>query len=87
MLSSGFRLEIPIGSFSIKLKQDGDISNPEVIKASDVSHAGVELTPSKKLTQQSNLANRHKGFRKRLTQVNNAQMHDEQAMEVAFYPE
>lgn len=84
MLSSGFRLETPIGSFSIKLKLNGDVSDPELVKASDVSYAGVDFTPSKKLVQQSDPANRHKGFRKRLTQVGNAQMYDEKAMEAAL---
>lgn len=84
MLSSGFRLETPIGSFSIKLKLDSDISDPNVVKASDVSYDSVEFIPSKKLIQQANPANRHKGFRKLLTQVGNAQMYDEQAMEAAL---
>lgn len=84
MLSSGFRLKTPIGSFSLKLKLNGNFSDPNVVKASDVSYDGVEFIPSKKLLQQCNPAERKKGFRKRLTQVGNAQMYDEQAMEAAL---
>lgn len=84
MLSSGFRLETPIGSFDIKLKLNGDVTDPEVVKASDVSYAGVDFIPSKRLTEQANPVQRHKGFRKLLTQVGNAQIYDEQAMESAL---
>ena len=84
MLSSGFRVETPIGSFCIKLKLNGDFSDPDAVKASDVEYAGVEFIPSKRLIKQANPAVHHKGFCKRNTQVGNAQMYNEQAMDVAL---
>lgn len=84
MLSSGFRIETPIGSFCIKLKLNGDFSDPDAVKSGDVDYAGVEFIPSKRLIHQADPATNHKGFRKRNTQVGNAQMHNEQAMDVAL---
>lgn len=84
MLSSGLRLETPIGSFAIKLKLDGDFTNPERVQATDVSYAGLEFIPSKRFQQEADPHKQHRGFRKRTTQVGNAQMYDPQAMDAAL---
>ena len=84
MLASGFRLTTPIGSFAIKLKLDGEYTDPLKVTAHSVSYAGLEFTPSKQFLQEADCAKQGRGFKKRNSQVGNAQMYDPQVMEQAL---
>ena len=81
-LADGYRIETPIGSFAQRLKLVGDHTEPDKVTARDVFFAGVEFIPSKRFVHE--VERRHKGFRKAIRPVGNAQMYDEQAMEKAL---
>ena len=52
LMSDGSRVETPFGSFAPKLKLDGDHSDPDKVKHSDVSLGGIEFIPSKRFEQE-----------------------------------
>ena len=81
-LAEGYRVETPIGSFSMKLKLVGEHTDPEKVTGRDIMYGGIEFTPSKELVK---LAGRNKeGYRKLSGVVGNSQMYDPQAMEEAL---
>lgn len=43
----GGRVVTPLGSFQVKLKLDGDYSDPKKVTGKNVQFAGIEFTPSK----------------------------------------
>lgn len=63
IMEDGSRIETPLGSFGPKLKLDGDYSDPDKIKGSNVSFAGIEFIPSKRF-QQEVKKQIDRGFRK-----------------------
>ena len=48
LLSRGYRVETPFGSFALKLRLKGSFTNPDKVKGTDVEVAGIEFTPNKK---------------------------------------
>ena len=52
LMSDGSRVETPFGSFAPKLKLNGDHSDPDKVKHSDVSLGGIEFIPSKRFEQE-----------------------------------
>lgn len=47
MLSRGYRVVTPIGSFAPKLRMKGDFTDPDAVKGSDVEFAGIDFRPSR----------------------------------------
>ena len=46
-MKMGERIVTPLGSFQVKLKLDGDYSNPKKVTGKNVQYAGIEFSPSK----------------------------------------
>ena len=46
-MKKGERIDTPIGSFAVKLRLDGDYSDPKKVKTKNVQYAGIEFIPSK----------------------------------------
>ena len=46
-MKMGERIVTPMGSFQVKLKLDGDYSDPKKVTGKNVQFAGIEFTPSK----------------------------------------
>ncbi len=81
-LAEGYRVETPLGTFSAKIKLDGEYTDPAKVKGKNVKFAGIELTPSKQFIKTVRI--KQKGFYKKNTPVGNAQMHDEAYMAEAL---
>ena len=45
-MKMGERIVTPLGSFQVKLKLDGDYSNPKKVTGKNVQFAGIEFSPS-----------------------------------------
>ena len=45
-MKMGERIVTPMGSFQIKLKLDGDYSDPKKVSGKNVQYAGIEFSPS-----------------------------------------
>ncbi|MBR1502612.1 MAG: hypothetical protein IJ618_01855 [Prevotella sp.] len=81
-LAEGYRVETPLGTFSAKIKLDGEFTDPAKVKGKDVKFVGIELTPSKRFVKA--VSRKQRGFYKRDSAVGNAQMHNEAAMAEAL---
>lgn len=81
-LADGYRVETPLGTFSPKIRLEGDFTDPTKVQGKDVRFAGIELLPSKQFVKA--VSRRQKGFRKKITEVGNAHMHDEALMAEAL---
>lgn len=46
-MKMGERIVTPMGSFQVKLKLDGDYSDPKKVTGKNIQYAGIEFTPSK----------------------------------------
>ena len=82
LLSRGYRLETPIGSFAPKLRLMGEFTDPQQVKYNDVEYAGVDFRPSKDFVKAC--SRNPFRFKKKETSVGNSQMHDTEAMEEAL---
>ena len=51
MMQYGDRIETPFGTFIVKLKLDGDYTDPKKVKNQKVSLAGIEFIPSKRFVE------------------------------------
>ena len=51
MMQYGDRIETPFGTFIVKLKLDGDYTDPKKVKNKSVSLAGIEFIPSKRFVE------------------------------------
>lgn len=47
LLSRGYRVMTPFGSFALKLKMKEDFTDPDKVKGTDVEVDGIEFTPNK----------------------------------------
>ena len=81
-LSKGYRIETPIGSFSMKLKLLGEHTDPKMVTGRDIKYGGVEFIPSKEFFKKA--GSNREGYRKKAGQVGNSQMYDPKAMEEAL---
>lgn len=81
-LAEGYRVETPLGIFSPKIKLEGDFTDPSKVQGKDVKFAGIEITPSKRFVKTVRI--HQKGFRRKVNQVGNAQMHDDAFMAEAL---
>lgn len=81
-MAAGYRIETPLGTFSPKLKLDGEFTDPSTVKGTDVQYAGIDVTPSKAFIK----AVRYHldGFRRKANVVGNAQIKNENFMEDAL---
>ena len=52
LMQDGSRIETPLGSFGLKLKLDGDYTDPDKVKGRNVSFSGIEFTPSKRFLKE-----------------------------------
>lgn len=81
-LAEGYRIETLLGTFSSKIKLEGDFTDPSKVQASNIKFTGIEITPSKRFVKS---VRRHlDGFRRKANPVGNAQMHDEAFMAEAL---
>ena len=78
LLSRGYRVETPIGSFSPKLKLKGKFTDPEKVTGRDVEFAGIEFHPNKEFMSIAG-SNPHR-FEKKKQMVGNEAVKDEDAM-------
>ena len=81
-LAEGYRVETPLGTFSAKIKLEGEFTDPSKVKGKNVKFVGLELTPSKRFVKA--VKYKQKGFYKKGSSVGNAQMHDEAFMAEAL---
>lgn len=81
-LAEGYRVETPLGTFSPKIKLEGDFTDPSKVQGKDVKFAGIDITPSKRFVKEVRI--RQKGFHRKANQVGNAQMHDDAFMAEAL---
>lgn len=81
-LAEGYRVTTPLGTFSPKIKLDGDFTDPSKVQATDVKFTGIEITPSKRFVK--SVRYHLDGFRRKANVVGNAQMHDETFMAEAL---
>jgi len=81
-LAEGYRVETPLGTFSPKIRLEGEFTDPSKVKGKNVKFAGLELTPSKRFVRA--VRYKQKGFYKKGSSVGNAQMHDEAFMAEAL---
>lgn len=81
-LAEGYRVETPLGTFSPKIKLEGDFTDPSKVQAADVQYAGIEMTPSKRFVK--SVHSHLDGFRRKTNVVGNAQMHDDAFMAEAL---
>lgn len=81
-LAEGYRVETPIGTFSPKIKLEGDFTNPSKVQGKNVKYVGIEIAPSKRFVKEVSF--HQKGFRRKVNQVGNAQMSDEVFMAEAL---
>ena len=81
-LAEGYRVETPLGTFSPKIKLEGDFTDPSKVQGKDVKFAGIDITPSKRFVKEVRI--HQKGFRRKANQVGNAQMHDDAFMAEAL---
>lgn len=64
LLSRGYRVETPIGSFAPKLTTKGDFTSADDVKPGDVEFGGIEFRPSKQFLKVA-AANHHRPQRQR----------------------
>lgn len=50
-MKDGGRVETPFGTFIVKLRLDGDYTDPKKIKSKNVRFAGIEFIPSKEFKE------------------------------------
>ena len=50
-MKDGGRVETPFGTFIVKLRLDGDYTDPKKVKNQSVSLAGIEFIPSKRFVE------------------------------------
>lgn len=81
-LAEGFRVETPLGTFSPKIKLEGEFTDPAKVQGKDVKYAGIDIAPSKRFVKV--VGGKQRGFRKKETAVGNAQMGDEVFMAEAL---
>ena len=81
-LAEGYRVETPLGTFSPKIKLEGDFTEPSKVQGKDVKYVGIDITPSKRFVKEVRI--HQKGFHRKVNQVGNAQMHDEAFMAEAL---
>ena len=81
-LAEGYRVETPLGTFSPKIKLEGDFTDPSKVQGKDVKYVGIDITPSKRFIKTVGI--HQKGFRRKVNQVGNAQMHNEAFMTEAL---
>ena len=81
-LAEGYRVETPLGTFSPKIKLEGDFTDPSEVQGKDVKYVGIDITPSKRFVKEVRI--RQKGFHRKANQVGNAQMHDDAFMAEAL---
>ena len=81
-LAESYRVDTPLGTFSAKIKLEGEFTDPSKVKGKDVRFAGLELTPSKYFVKM--VKNKQRGFYKKGSSVGNAQMHDDAFMAEAL---
>lgn len=48
LMSDGSRVETPIGSFVVRLKLDGDYTDPKKVQSKNVRFGGIEFIPAKR---------------------------------------
>ena len=82
-LAEGYRVETPLGTFSPKIKLEGDFTDPSKVQGKDVKFTGIDITPSKRFVKEVRI--HQKGFRRKANQVGNAQMYDEAFMAEALH--
>ena len=81
-LAEGYRVETPLGTFSPKIKLEGDFTDPSKVQGKDVKYVGINITPSKQFVKTVRI--HQKGFRRKACQVGNAQIHDDAFMAEAL---
>lgn len=81
-LAKGYRVETPIGSFSLKLKLMGEHTDPHRVTSQDIRFGGVEFTPSRRFLEAAD--QNKEGYRWEKAVVGNSQMYDATAMEEAL---
>ena len=62
-LSEGYRVQTPLGVFSLKLGMKRKISNPREVRHDDVEFRGIEFRPSAEFTRRVKLKVKSEGFR------------------------
>lgn len=62
-MAEGYRIETPIGTFSVKLELKRDITNPDDIKHDDVVLKGIDYRPTKQFEKELDLEIGSDGFR------------------------
>jgi hypothetical protein len=82
LLTDGYRVDTPFGSFAPKLRLLGDHTDPKTITGRDIVYDGIDYKPSKDFIKQA--GKNRLGFRKSDSPVGNSQMYDEQAMAEAL---
>lgn len=82
LLTDGYRVDTPFGSFAPKLRLLGDHTDPKSITGRDIVYDGIDFKPSKDFIKQA--GKNRLGFRKSDSPVGNSQMYDEQAMAEAL---
>ncbi len=62
-LSQGYRVQTPIGVFSLKLDMKRKVTNPREVRHDDVEFKGIEFRPSAEFTKGVKLKVKSEGFR------------------------
>ena len=62
-LSQGYRVQTPIGVFSLKLGMKRKVTNPREVRHDDVEFKGIEFRPSAEFTKGVKLKVKSEGFR------------------------
>ena len=82
LMADGSRVETPLGTFGPKLKLDGDFTDPDVVKGSNISFSDVDFIPSKRFVMETG-ENILYGFRKYVDPSKKETLsEDEQRLEV-----
>ena len=82
-MQDGSRIETPFGSFAVKVRLDGDYTEPEKVKPKCVQYAGIEFIPSKEFVNRMGDRLKH-GFRKVGEFSSTEPLHDPEAMDEAL---
>lgn len=82
-MRDGARVVTPLGSFAVKVRLDGDYTDPKQVKPKSIHFAGIEFTPSKEFLNRVG-SHLKLGFRRVGEPSTTEQLRDPQAMEEAL---
>ena len=79
-MGDGARVQTPFGSFAVKVRLDGDYTDPKQVKPKNIHFAGIEFIPSKEFLNQVS-SHLELGFRRVGEPSSTELLRDPEAME------